>query len=170
MRRWILFLVIAIPLGAIAQQELHTEPPLGQVLLSLYSPHGKTMRIVPGRQPWRSPLWVDHQKIGTILPGQFLTLRLSAGDHSLAGFSAWGHESTIDTVISLHVGKRYFMRLIGDSKAVAGFGSAHYIAEEVSCQEAYPEAAALEPVKLKHIEKSSLEYVARESYFPECGK
>jgi hypothetical protein len=162
MRRWILLLVIATPCAAIAQH--------GQVLLSLYSPQGKTMRIVPGRQPWRSPLWVDHHKIGTILPGQFLTLRLSVGDHSLAGFNAWGHESTIDTVISLQVGKRYFMRLIGDSKAVAGFGSAHYIAEQVTCQEAYPEAAALEAVKLKRIEKSSLDYVARESYFPECEK
>ncbi len=173
MRRCTLLLIIAMPLAAIAQQsELPAELPLGQVLLSLYSPHGPAMLELPGRKSWGGRLWVDHQKIGLIAPGQFLTLKLSEGDHSLAGerFSFFAHESSIHTIVSLHRGERYFMRLIIESKAVAGLGPTRWIAEQVTCQEAYHEAATLEPVKLKRIEKSSLDYIARESFFPACGK
>jgi hypothetical protein len=99
------------------------------------------------------------------------------GDHTIAGERATNGvrfgaapESGIQTAISLKRGTRYFMRLTVDSKQIAGFGPLHYIAEQVTCQEAYREAAAMEPVKLKRIEKSSLDYVARESYFPECGQ
>jgi hypothetical protein len=62
------------------------------------------------------------------------------------------------------------VRLTIDSKQIAGFGPLHYIAESITSQEAYAEAAALEPVKLKLIERSSLEQVVRNPYFPECGK
>lgn len=163
-------LVIAVPLAATSRQaELPAQSP---VLLTLYSPHGPGMWEIPGRKSWGGRLWLDHRKIGFIGVGQFLTLRLSEGDHSLAGerFSFRVSESSIQTSISLHSGERYFMRLIIESKAVAGFGPTRWIGEPVTCQEAYREAAALEPVKLKLIEKSSLDSVARESYFPECGK
>ena len=167
MRRWTLIMIVAMPLAAIAQQP---ESPTELVLLSLYSPRGPVMRELPGRKSWDGVLWVDHSKIGFIISGQFLTLRLTEGDHSLAGQTSFGHESSINTVISLHTGRRYFMRLIVDSKQIAGFGPTHFIAEPVTCEEAYREAAAMQPVKLKRIERSSLDYVARESYFPECEK
>jgi len=115
---------------------------------------------------------MDHKKIGLITPGQFLTLKLHEGDHSLAGerFSFVAHESSIQTVISLHKGERHFIRLIIESKAVAGFGPTRWVGEQVTCLVAYREAAAAEPVKLKRIEKSSLDYVVREPFFPECEK
>jgi len=158
-----------MPLAVIAQRP---ESPPVPVFLTLYSPHGPSMLELPGRKSWGGRLWVDHQKIGLITPGQFLILKLPEGDHSLAGerFSFVAHESSIQTVISLHSGERYFMRLVIESKAVGGFGPTRWLAEQVTCQEASREAAAAEPVKLKRIEKSSLDYVARESYFPECGK
>lgn len=99
------------------------------------------------------------------------------GDHTIAGERAVNGvrfgaapESGIQTAISLHPGRRYFMRLTVDSKQIAGFGPLLYAAESVTCQEAYSEAVALEPVKLKHIERSSREMIVHESYFPECEK
>jgi len=149
-----------------------TDLPPAHVLLTLYSPHGFGMLEWPGRKSWGGHLWIDHRKIGGIMPGQFLTLKLPEGDHSLGGeqSSILLRESNLQTQISLHAGGRYFMRLIIESKAVAGLGPTRWIAEPVTCQEAYREAATLGPVKLKRIERSSLERVARESYFPECGK
>jgi hypothetical protein len=149
-----------------------TDLPPVQVLLTLYSPHGSSMLELPGRKSWGGHLWIDHHKIGGIMPGQFLILKLPEGEHSLAGeqSSFLVRESNLQTPISLHAGERYFMRLIIESKAVAGLGPTRWIAEPVTCQEAYREAATLGPVKLKRIERSSLEQVARESYFPECGK
>ena len=126
------------------------------------------MMEVPGRKSWAGHLWVDHRKVGFILPGEFLTVKLPEGEHSLAGERFGGHESSAQTTLSLHEGERYFGRLIVESKAVAGIGPTHWMAETVTCQEAYREAAASEPVKLKHIEKSFLDSVAREPYFPEC--
>jgi hypothetical protein len=167
MKRWTLLIVIAAPLAATAQQPESTPIP---VPLTLYSPRGPVMRELPGRKSWDGVLWVDHRKIGFIISGQFLTLRLSEGDHALAGQTSFGHESSINTVISLHRGSRYFVRLVVDSKQIAGFGPTHFFAEPATCEEAYHEAAAMQPVKLKRIEKDSLEYVARESYFPECGQ
>lgn len=78
-------------------------------------------------------------------------------------------ESGFNTAIALRGGERYFMRLIIKSKAVAGIGPTRWIAEPVKCQEAYGEAADMEPVKLKRIEKLSWSSVLRESFFPECG-
>jgi hypothetical protein len=154
-------------------------PPLAPVLLSLYSPssRGGFRTKLPGRDSWFGHLWVDHRKIGLIVPGKFVTLKIPEGEHIIAGergvngvrFGA-APESGIQTAISLHRGTRYFMRLTVDSRQIAGFGPLYYAAEPVTCQEAYSEAVALEPVKLKHIAKPSLEQVVRESYFPECGK
>ena len=174
MRRFLAMLATAVvAFTTIAKEsESPTELLLGQELLTLYSPHGPSMLEMPGRKSWSGRLWVDHNRIGLIGPGQFLTLRLPEGDHSLAGerFSFLAHESSIHTVVSLHGGKRYFMRLIIESKAIAGLGPTRWIAEQVTCQEAYREAAALEPVKLKRIERSEIDKIARETYFPECGK
>ena len=118
-------------------------------------------------------MWVDHLEIGLITPGQFVTLKLAEGDHVVAG-EADGHflatESSSNTKVTLHDGEHYFMKLVVESKAVAGIGKTHWIAQRVSCEEANQEAAASGPVKLKRIEKTSLEYVDRESYFPDCGK
>jgi hypothetical protein len=161
----------------LAAQTPATPPEL--VLLSLYSAssHGGFRTKLPGRDSWFGDLWVDHRKIGLIVPGKFVTLRMPEGDHIIAGERAVNgvrfgaaRESGIQTAISLHRGRRYFMRLTTDSRQIAGFGPLHYAAEPVTCQEAYSEAVALEPVQLKHIEKSSLEQVVRESYFPECDK
>jgi hypothetical protein len=168
-------------LAVIAQQsESHTELPLAPVLLSLYSPswHGTVLQSeFPGRGPWFGHLWVDHREIALVVPGKFVTLKMAEGDHIIAGERATNgirfgaaRESGIQTAISLHRGTRYFMRLTVDSKQIAGFGPLHYIAEPVTCQEAYLEAAALEPVKLKRIERSEVDKIARETYFPECGK
>ena len=168
-----LLAVAVMALGAVAKEsEFLTELPLAQVPLTVYSPHGPGMLVVPGRKSWGGHLWLDHQEIGRILPGQFLTLKLHEGNHSLAGeaFCFCIRESSMNTVISIQRGERYFMRLIVESKAVAGLGPTRWIAERVTCPEAYREAAALEPVKLKRIEKTSLDFIARESYFPECGK
>lgn len=173
--------IAAMAFAAIAQQsESPTELPLAPVLLSLYSPswHGTVLQSeLPGRGPWYGHLWVDHREIGLIFPGKFVTLKMPEGDHIIAGERAINgirfgaaRESGIQTAISLHRGTRYFMRLTVDSKQIAGFGPLHYIAEPVTCQQAYREAVALEPVKLKRIEKPSLDYIAREPYFPECGK
>lgn len=153
------------------EADLLAQSPPVLVLLTLYSPHGPGMLEIPGRKSWGGHLWLDHRKIGFIVPGQFLTLKLTEGHHSLAGerFAFGPKESSIQTDISLRKGERHFVRLIINSKAVAGFGSTRWIGESVTCQQAYSEAAALEPVKLKRIEKSSLDSVARESYFPECA-
>src|SRR5579863_7351203 len=154
------------------------EPPLEPLMfLSFYSPssHGGFRSKLPGQDSWFGHLWIDHRKIGLIVPGKFVTLKIPEGSHVIAGERAvngvrfgMAQESDIQTAISLHEGPRYFMRLTVQSRQIAGFGPLHYLAEQVTCQEAYSEAVALEPVKLKHIEKSSLEYVVRESYFPEC--
>jgi hypothetical protein len=160
-------------------QDTPTEPPLEPVLLSLYSlpSHGGFRSKLPGQDSWFGHLWVDHRKIGLIVPGKFVTLKIPEGEHIIAGErgvngARFGPapESSIQTAVSLHRGTRYFMRLTVDSRQVAGFGPLHYLAEPVTCREAYSEAVALEPVKLKHIEKPILEQVVRESYFPECGK
>jgi hypothetical protein len=168
-----LFAVAVLALAAIAKEsESPTKSTPRLVLLTLYSPHGPSMFELPGRKSWGGRLWVDHEKIGLIEPGRFLTLKLPEGSHFLAGerFSFFAKENSIHTDISLHRGERYFMRLVIESKAVAGLGPTRWIAERVTCQEAYREAAALEPVKLKRVEGQSLEYIARESYFPECGQ
>jgi hypothetical protein len=165
--------------GRTSSQDLPAEQPPEPVLLSLYSPawRGTVLQSeFPGRGPWFGHLWVDHRKIGLIVPGKFVTLKMPEGDHAIAGERATNGvrlgaapESGIQTAVSLRRGMRYFMRLTVDSKQIAGFGPLHYVAELVTCQEAYQEAAASEPVKLKRIEKSSLEQVVREPYFPECG-
>jgi len=167
-----LLAMAVVALAAIAEESSPTELPPGQVLLTLYLPHGPSMLELPGRKSWGGCLWVDHQKIGLIVPGRFLTLKLAEGNHLLAGerYSFTPKESNTYTDISLHRGEHYFMRLVIESKAIAGIGPTRWIAEQVTCQEAYREAATLEPVKLKRIERSSLDYIARESYFPECGK
>lgn len=166
MKHWILLLVIALPLAAIAQQE----PPL--TLVTFYSA-GKSSKLPfgggPGVQPWWGHLWVDDHKITfkRFGGGHFLTMKLSEGDHSLAGETNSGHEGSDKTVISIHKGIHYFIRLTSKSSG-APFAPIHSFAEQVTCQEAYREAVALEPVKLKRIQKSWLDYVVRESYFPEC--
>ena len=162
-------LIMAAVASVVAAQEPTPKPP-AQALLTLYSPHGPKMLVVPGRKSWGGHLWVDHNEVGLVTPGQFLTLRLPEGDHVLAGeaFSFFAKESAFNTPVSLHGEERYFMRLAIESKAVAGIGPTRWIAEPVTCQEAFQEAAALEPVKLKRIEKSFLDHLARESYFPEC--
>jgi hypothetical protein len=182
MRCTLALLTIAVTaLAAIAQQsELPTDLPLAPVLLSLYSPswHGTALQSeFPARGPWFGHLWVDHRELGLIVPGKFVTLKMPEGDHLIAGERAINgirfgaaRESGIQTAISLHPGTRYFMRLTVDSKQIAGFGPLHYIAEPVTCREAYDEAARNEPVKLKHIEKSEVDKIARETYFPECGR
>lgn len=143
-----------------------------QALLTVYSA-GKSNKLPfgggPGIQPWYGRLWVDGHKIAFIRRGQFLTLTLSEGDHYLAGETASAHESDTRTNVSIASAKRYFVRLTSKSNG-APFAPVHYFAELVTCQEAYREGAALEPVKLRRIEKPSLDYVARESYFPECAK
>src|ERR1700676_5336739 len=147
MRRWPFLIIIAIPLAAIPQQsESPAALPAGQVLLTLYSPHGPSGLELPGRKSWGGRLCVDHQKIGLIVPGRFLTLKLPEGNHFLAGerYSLVAKESSIHTEVSLHRGERRFMRLIIESKAVAGLGPTRWIAEPVTCQEAYREAAVLE--------------------------
>jgi hypothetical protein len=163
--RRLLLLILPISFSANAETT-------GQV--TLYSPRGPAIAGatagLPGRKAWYGHLWLNHKKIGLIRYGQFVTLQLPVGDHELSGQSAFGHESTINTVISLR-GEHSFVRLIVESKAVAGFGPMHYVAEPVSCEEAYREAATLQPVKLKSIDSSfPLEHVVRESYFPDCGK
>lgn len=174
MRYALALLAMAVmPLAAIAKgPELPTEPPAGQALLTLYSA-GNSMKLPfgggPGRQPWYGRLWVDGHKVTLIRKGQFLTLRLSEGGHSFAGESAWGHESDTKTDISVHSGQRYFVRLTSKSNGMP-YAPVHHFAEPVTCQEAYGEAARSEPVKLKRIEKSSLDHIAREPYFPECGQ
>jgi len=168
-----LLVTAVIAIVAVAKEpESPTELQSGQVLVTLYSPHGPSMLELPGRKSWGGRLWVDDQKIGLIVPGRFLTLGLPEGNHFLAGerYSFFAKESSIHTDISLHRGERYFMRLVIDSKAVAGFGPTRWIAEPVTCEEAYHEAATLEPVKLKRIERSEVDRVARETYFPERGK
>jgi hypothetical protein len=151
---------------------------LAQVQVNLYSPRssGGFRSKFPGRDSWWGPLWIDHREIGQIVPGEFLILKIPEGDHSFAGERAVNgvrfgaaRESSIQTVISFHPGGLYYVRLTVDSKQVAGFGPLHYLAESITCQEAYAEADALEPVKLNHIERSSLEQVVRNPYFPECG-
>ena len=163
--------LLAVALSALAcsqQSDPAHSSVTRQVLLTVYSPHGPRMLMVPGRKSWTGHLWLDHVKVGFITPGQFLTLRLSGGDHSLAGEAFLAHESSNNTVISLRHDERYFARLVIENKAVAGIGRTRWFAEQVSCEEAYSEAAALEPVKLKRIEKPLLNHIARESYFPEC--
>lgn len=172
---WTLVLAIAMPLGpSEGSWELPTELSSGQVLLTLYSLRGPVIAGItagmPGRKAWYGHLWLNHRKIAFISYGQFLTLKLPGDDYSLAGQTAFGHEGSVSGVISLHSQEHYFVRLAVESKAVVGFGPMHYIGEKVSCQEAYREAATMEPVKLKRVEKSSLEQVVRESYFPECEK
>jgi len=174
MRCALALLAIAVmPLAAIANgRELPKEVPAGQALLTLYSA-GNSMKLPfgggPGKQPWYGRLWVDGHKVTLIRKGQFLTLKLSEGDHSFAGESAWGHQSNTETDIFVHGGQRYFVRLTSKSNGMP-YAPVHHFAEQVTCQEAYGEAARSEPVKLKSIEKSSLDHVARESYFPECGR
>jgi len=173
MRRWTLLMVIAIPLVVIAwQSELPAEPPPAQVLLTVYSA-GSSMKLPfgggPGRQPWYSHLWVDGHKVAFIRSGQFLTLKLPEGNHSLGGETGWGHESDAKTDIYVHGGQSYFVRLTSKSNG-APFAPVHHFAEQVGCQEAYDEAARSEPVKLKHVERSELDKISREGFFPECGK
>ena len=158
--------------GRAVPQELRSNSQSEPALLTLYSPHGPSMLELPGKKSWGGRLWVDHHKIGIILPGQFLILKLSEGEHSIAGeqSSFLVRESNLLTPVSLHPGQRYFMRLIIHSKAVAGIGPTRWLAEPVTCQAAYDEAATLEPVRLKRIEKPFLDEVARDSYFPECEK
>jgi hypothetical protein len=103
-----------------------------------------------------------------MMPGHFLSLKLPNGSHAITGWNFWGHESDTGTAISLEAGKRYFVRLGADSHAVAGFGGASYLGELVTCEEARRDAAALEPIKLKHVTEAFLESVVRESYFPDC--
>jgi hypothetical protein len=176
-----LLMIAVMALAAIAKEsESPTELPLAPVLLILYSPswHRTVLQSeFPGRGSWFGHLWVDHRKIGLIVPGKFVTLKMPEGDHIIAGERAINgirfgaaRESGIQTAISLHRGTRYFMRLTVDSKQIAGFGPLHYIAEPVTCQEAYREAATLEPVKLKRIQRSSLDSIARESYFSRVRK
>lgn len=166
------FFVGSVLVSQAFPQGLPAKPPPEPALLTLYSLHGFGLGEWPGRKSWGGFLWIDHRKIGKIIPGQFLTVKLPEGNHSLAGeqSSFVLRESNLQTPMSLQAGERYFMRLIIESKAVAGLGPTRWIAERVTCQDAYREAATLEPVKLKRIDKSSLEQIAREPYFPECGK
>jgi hypothetical protein len=174
MRCALALLAVAImPFPLTAQQtESPAESPERQVLLTVYSV-GSAMKLPfgggPGIQPWYSHLWVDGRKITFIRRGQFLTLRLPEGDHSLAGETNWGHESDAKTVISIHGEQRCFARLTSKSNGLP-YAPVHHFAEQVTCREAYDEASRNEPVKLKHIEKSEVDKVARETYFPECGK
>jgi hypothetical protein len=114
-------------------------------------------------------LWVDDHKVTLILKGQLLTLKLQEGDHSFAGQNGWARESGEKTDISVHGGQHYFVRLTSNSTGVP-YVPVHYFAEQVTCREAYDEAAGSEPVKLKHVQRSELDKIAREPYFPECGK
>ncbi len=148
-------------------------PPTEVVLITLYSA-GKYSKLPfgggPGVQPWGSHLWVDNHKITVIRKGYFLTLRLPEGEHALAGENGLGHESRGKIIISLQRRSRYFIRLTSKSSG-APYAPMHYFAEPVTCQEAYDDGAvAMEPIRMKHVEKSSLDYVVRESYFPECPK
>ena len=139
-----------------------------ETLLTLYSPRGHGMLEVPGRKSWAGHLWLDHDKVGFIIPGQFLTLKLAEGEHSISGEAFGAHESHNYTSLSLRRGEHHFIRLVIDSRAIAGIGPTRWIGEEVTCQEAYSEAAAFEPVKLKRIQKSFVDTVTRESFFPQC--
>ncbi|HKN16831.1 MAG TPA: hypothetical protein VJX47_07815 [Candidatus Sulfotelmatobacter sp.] len=162
-------LVFVVALSTNAQRsDLTADPTRELVLLTLYSPRGPAMLELSGKKSWAGHLWLDHNKVGFIIPGQFLTLKLSEGEHAVAGEAFLARESSKNTVISLQRGGRYFVRLVVESKAVAGIGPTRWMAEQVTCKEAYGEAASLEPVKLKRIERPSLDHVARESYFPEC--
>jgi hypothetical protein len=138
--------------------------------LTLYSAPGSTHRTTPGRRPWAGLLWIDHQRVTRIkvTPGHFLALRLPNGSHLITGWNSWGHESDAETPISLDAGRRYFVRLEADSHVVAGFGGTSYFGELVTCEEARRDAAALEPIKLKHFTEAFLGSAVRESYFPEC--
>ena len=157
-------ITVAAALGA---QEPTKQP---DAILTLYSPRGGMQRTVPGRYAWAGLLWIDNQRVTRrkMMPGHFLSLKLPNGSHAITGWNFWGHESDTGTAISLEAGKRYFVRLVADSHVVAGFGGTSYFGELVTCEEAHRDAAALEPIKLKHIADAFLESVVRESYFPEC--
>jgi hypothetical protein len=165
MKRYIA-LTVALATTLFAQEA--PKPP--DATLTLYSPRRNMRRTVPGRHPWAGLLWIDHQRVTKIkvLPGHFLSLRLANGDHAISGWNSWGHESDATTPISLEPGKHYFVRLMADSHVVAGFGGASYFGELVTCEEAHKDAAALEPIKLKHITEQFLDSTVREPYFPEC--
>ena len=168
MGRWtLLTMLVATQLAAIGQQR-----PAEQVLLTVYSV-GKANKLPfgggPGIQPWASHLWVDGHKITFIRRGHFLTLKLSPGDHYLGGETGWGHESDSKTKISVPTGQHDFVRLTAKSNGLP-YAPIHHFVEELPCHVARGEAAGSEPVKLKHIEKSELERIAPEPFFPECGK
>jgi len=162
------YLVLAMALATtLFAQEA---PKLPDATLTLYSPGGSMRRTVPGRHPWVSPLWIDHQRVTKtkVMPGHFLSLKLPNGGHAITGWNSWGHESDAATAISLEPGRHYFVRLMADSHVVAGFGGAGYFGELVTCEEAHKDGAALEPMKLKHVTEQFLDATVREPYFPEC--
>ena len=169
MKTSILLGLVSVSLAAMGQV---SESPNALALLTVYSPEGPSMLEFPGRKSWAGHLWLDHGDVGRLTPGHFLTLKLREGEHCLAGerFSFMAHESDVRTVFTLHSGQRSFMRLVIESKAVAGFGPTRWLAEPVTCQEASHEAAAAQPVLLKRLEKSALDQVAREPFFPECTR
>ena len=151
------------------------QPATPPTLVTFYSV-GKSSKLPfgggPGTQPWWGFIWVDDHKIThqRFAGPHFLTIKLSEGDHSIAGETGGGHEAVADkTTISVHGGIRNFVRLASKSNG-APFAPQHHIVEQVPCQQAHSEAASLDPFKLKRVEKSWLDSVVPESYFPGCEK
>ena len=134
----VLFAVAIVPFLLLAQQiEFSAGSPERRVFLTVYSV-GNSVKLPfgggPGIQPWYSRLWVDGRKITFIRRGQFLTLRLPEGDHSLAGETAWGHQGDAKTVISIHGEQRSFVRLTSKSNGLP-YAPVHHFAEQVTCRE-----------------------------------
>jgi hypothetical protein len=144
-------LIVAIAVAGMLCAQEQTKPP--DAILTIYSPRSSMQRTIPGGHPWAGLLWIDHQKVTRqkMMPGHFLSLKLPNGSHAITGWNFWGHENDTGTAISLEAGKHYFVRLVADSHVVAGFGGTSYFGEPVTCEEARRDAAALEPVKLKHV-------------------
>lgn len=156
----LIFLCLLVPLS-LAQQSASSTPSM--VLVTVFSA-GPKVHFTTGY----GHLWIDGNKIGFIERDHFLTLELSEGDHSFIGENNLGHEGSVATIISIH-GDHSFVRLSPQSNG-APFAPVHRIAEKVTCEQAYGEAATMKPVSLKRVEKASLDNVVRSSFFPQCEK